>query len=73
MPDCLKKLKDCKIFLKYSKVGTKALMQEFEKLIIKDYNKKNHDTILDALKLSIKETSSKQHQWDTKAMDSLVN
>ena len=48
-------------------------MQEFEKLIIKDYNKKNHDTILDALKLSIKETSSKQHQWDTKAMDSLVN
>ena len=48
-------------------------MKEFEKLIIKDYNKKNHDTILDDLKLSIKETSSKQHQWDTKAMDSLVN
>ena len=53
-------------------MGTKALMQEFEKLIIKDYNKKNHDTILDELKLSIKEAASKQHQWDTKAMDSLV-
>ena len=47
-------------------------MQEFEKLIIKDFSKKNHDNLLDDLKLRIKEATSKQHQWDTKAMDSLV-
>ena len=43
-------------------------MQEFEKLLTKDYSKKNHDNLLDDLKLSIKDSASKQHQWDTKAM-----
>lgn len=47
-------------------------MQEFSKLLTKDVNKKNHDNLLDELKLSITESVSKQHQWDTKAMDSLV-
>jgi hypothetical protein len=55
------------------KVGTKTLMQEFSKLLTKDVNKKNHDNLLDELKLSITETVSKQHQWDIKAMDSLVS
>jgi hypothetical protein len=54
------------------KVGTKALMEEFEKIIIKDQQKKNHDNLLDELKLAIKENASKSHQWDNKAMDSLV-
>jgi optic atrophy protein 1 len=53
------------------KIGTKSLMQEFEKLIDKDLSKKSHDSILDALKLDIKETSTRQHKWDTKAMGSL--
>ncbi len=41
-------------------------MQEFEKLIVKDFSKKNHDNLFDDLKLRIKEATSKQHQWDTK-------
>ena len=56
---------------KQLQVGTNALMQEFEKLVTKDHSKKNHDNLLDELKLAIKESASKQHQWDTKAMDSL--
>lgn len=54
------------------KVGTKALMEEFEKLITKEQQKKTHDDLLDELKLAIKEAASKHHQWDNKAMDSLV-
>jgi optic atrophy protein 1 len=46
-------------------------MQEFQKLLLKDQNKKNHDTLLDELKLAVTESVSKQHKWDTKAMDSL--
>lgn len=53
-------------------VGTKALMQEFEKFVTKDQAKKNHDNLLDELKLTIIEGASSKHQWDTKAMDSLV-
>ena len=48
-------------------------MQEFEKLLTKDYTKKNHDNMLDELKLSIKDSASSQHQWDTKAMVSCGN
>lgn len=47
-------------------------MEEFQKLITKDQQKKTHDNLLDELKLAIKEASSKNHQWDNKAMDSLV-
>jgi hypothetical protein len=62
-----------KIYINFKKVGTKTLMQEFSKLLTKDVNKKNHDNLLDELKLSITESVSKQHQWDIKAMDSLVS
>ena len=55
------------------KVGTRALMEEFQKLITKDNTKKAHDNLLDELKLAIKDASSKSHQWDNKAMDSLVS
>jgi hypothetical protein len=55
------------------KVGTRALMEEFQKLITKDNTKKAHDNLLDELKLAIKEASSNSHQWDNKAMDSLVS
>ena len=47
-------------------------MQEFEKLITKEFTKKNHDNLLDDLKLTIQAEASKSHKWDTKAMDSLV-
>lgn len=47
-------------------------MEEFEKLITKDNKKKNHDNLLDAVKLAVKDASNKNHQWDNKAMDSLV-
>ena len=53
-------------------VGTHTLMQEFEKLVTKDNTKKSHDNLLDEVKLAVKESSSKNHQWDNKAMDSLV-
>lgn len=53
-------------------VGTLALMQEFEKLITKNYPKKNHDNLLDGLKEAIRNAASQSHKWDTKAMDSLV-
>ena len=53
-------------------VGTKTLLQEFEKLLTKDHNKKTHDTLLDELKYTIFESVTKEHQWDTKAIDSLV-
>lgn len=48
-------------------------MQEFEKLITKEFSKKNHDNLLDDLKLMIQSEASKHHKWDTKALDSLVN
>lgn len=48
-------------------------MEEFEKLITKEQHKKHHDNILDELKLALKEAASKSHQWDSKAMDSLVH
>ena len=48
-------------------------MQEFEKLITKEFSKKNHDNLLDELKWSVMDVASKNHKWDTKAMDSLVN
>ena len=48
-------------------------MREFENILTKDYAKKNHDNLLDDLKLAIQERASKNHKWDTKAMDSLVN
>lgn len=47
-------------------------MEEFERLIRKDQQKKTHDNLLDELKLSVKEAASANHQWDNKAMDSLV-
>lgn len=47
-------------------------MDEFEKLVTKDQSKKNHDGLLDEVKLAVKDASSKQHEWDNKAMDSLV-
>ena len=53
--------------------GLNSLMREFENILTKDYAKKNHDNLLDDLKLAIQERASKNHKWDTKAMDSLVN
>ncbi len=47
-------------------------MHEFEKLITKNQSKKTHDDILNGLKLAITEKASQSHQWDVKAMDSLV-
>ena len=55
------------------KVGTKVLLDEFEKLILKDQSKKTHDRILDGLKLAIKNSASNRHNWDEKALESLVN
>ena len=54
-------------------MGTKTLLQEFEKLLTKDQGKKNHDTLLDDLKYTICDSVSKEHRWDIKAMDSLVS
>ncbi len=48
------------------------MIEEFEKLITKEQQKKTHDGLLDELKLAILECARKQHQWDNKAMDSLV-
>merc|ERR1712127_502773 len=52
-------------------VGTKTLMAEFGKLLTKDYAKKQHDGLLDELKLAITDAVTEQHKWDEKAMDSL--
>jgi len=54
-------------------VGLDTLMKEFENILTKDYSKKGHDNLLDELKYAIKDTASKNHKWDTKAMDSLVS
>ncbi len=53
-------------------VGLDTLMKEFENILTKDYSKKGHDNLLDELKYAIKDAASKNHKWDTKAMDSLV-
>lgn len=53
-------------------VGLETLMKEFSSILTKDYSNKNHDNLLDSLKAEIQDTASKNHQWDTKAMDSLV-
>lgn len=52
-------------------VGTKALLKEFENLITKDNTKKNHDNILDNLKVAIKNSARLKHKWDDKALESL--
>ena len=54
------------------KVGTQVLLDEFEKLILKDQSKKTHDTILDGLKIAIRNTANTRHVWDEKALESLV-
>ena len=42
-------------------------------IFFKEFSKKNHDNLLDDLKLMIQSEASKHHKWDTKALDSLVN
>jgi hypothetical protein len=53
-------------------VGTKTLMAEFVKLVTRDNTKKNHDDILNAMKMAITDKATESHNWDIKAMDSLV-
>jgi optic atrophy protein 1 len=55
----------------FLKMGIKALLDEFENIITRDKSKKNHDAILDDLKLAIKNTALQTHKWDEKALDSL--
>jgi len=52
-------------------VGLDTLMKEFSSIMTKDYSNKNHDNLLDGLKAEIQTAASKNHKWDTKAMDSL--
>lgn len=49
-----------------------ALLTEFENLIMKENKQKNHDNILDGLKIAIKDRALHLHKWDEKALESLV-
>jgi optic atrophy protein 1 len=54
-----------------SQVGWETLKDEFSKMLEEDRKQKGHDDIFDSLKEAVKDTSLDQHQWDTKAQESL--
>jgi hypothetical protein len=48
------------------------LIYNYFKFSTKEFSKKNHDNLLDELKLRVQNDACKSHKWDAKAMDSLV-
>ena len=54
-------------------IGQRVLLDEFQSLIDRELKKAPHDPIADDLKTQVVQACRTRHQWDTKALDSLVS
>lgn len=54
-------------------IGHRVLLEEFQNLIDRELKKASHDPIADDLKTHVVDACRTRHQWDAKALDSLVS
>lgn len=53
-------------------IGHRVLLDEFQNLVEREQKSPSHDPIANDLKLHVVQASRSRHQWDSKALDSLV-
>lgn len=53
-------------------VGQKVLLEEFKNLIEREHRSRSYDPIASDLKFEVVQAAQSRHQWDTKALESLV-
>lgn len=53
-------------------IGHNVLLDEFQNLIEREQKTRSYDPITNDLKVQIVEECRRRHQWDAKALDSLV-
>ena len=53
-------------------IAHQVLLDEFQTLIEREQKSRSHDPITDDLKLQVLHACRTRHQWDAKALDSLV-
>lgn len=53
-------------------IGHQVLLEEFQALIERDQKSRSYDPITHDLKVHVVQACRSRHQWDTKALDSLV-
>jgi len=53
-------------------IGHNVLLNEFQDLIEREQKSRSYDSIANDLKMQVVEACRRRHQWDTKALDSLV-
>lgn len=53
-------------------IAHQVLLDEFQTLIEREQKSRSHDPITDELKLQVLHACRTRHQWDVKALDSLV-
>lgn len=53
-------------------IGHHVLLDEFQSLIEREQKTRSHDPITDDLKMQVLHACRTRHQWDAKALDSLV-
>lgn len=54
-------------------IGHDVLLNEFQVLIEREQKSRTYDSITNDLKTQVVEACRTRHQWDAKALDSLVN
>lgn len=54
-------------------IGQRVLLDEFQNLIAREQQSRSYDPITNELKREVVEACRTRHQWDSKALDSLVN
>jgi hypothetical protein len=53
-------------------IGHQVLLNEFESLIEREQKSRSNDPITNDLKMQVVQACRTRHQWDAKALDSLV-
>jgi hypothetical protein len=53
-------------------IGHRVLLDEFQSLIDREQKSRTYDSIADEMKMHVVQACRTRHQWDTKALDSLV-
>ena len=53
-------------------IGHQVLLDEFQGLIEREQKSRSYDPIANDLKMQVVQACRTRHQWDTKALDSLV-
>lgn len=54
-------------------IGHLVLLDEFQSLIERDQKSRSYDPITNDLKMQVVQACRSRHQWDAKALDSLVS